>query len=81
MLEVAFLASHLLWMMTTQDLETLYEMITINPTKMLHVKDYGLTVVDTPTNEFVGFSSHSRRFMAHTRLEFWGLSIDPLSHG
>jgi len=81
MLEVAFLASHLLWMMTPKDRETLYEMITINPAKMLHVKDYGLTVVDTPTNEFVGFSSHSRLFMAHTRLEFWGLPIGPLSHG
>ena len=44
MLEVAFLASHLLWMMTPQDRETLYDMITINPAKMLHVKDYGLTV-------------------------------------
>ncbi len=44
MLEVAFLASHLLWMMTTQDRETLYDMITFNPAKMLHVKDHGLTV-------------------------------------
>ena len=44
MLEVAFLASHLLWMMTPKDRETLYEMITINPAKMLHVKDYDLTV-------------------------------------
>ena len=44
MLEVAFLASHLLWMMTAQDRETLYDMITINPAKMLHVKDYGMIV-------------------------------------
>jgi len=44
MLEVAFVASHLLWMMTPQDRETLYDMTTINPAKMLHVKDYGLAV-------------------------------------
>jgi len=44
MLEVAFVASHLLWMMTPQDRETLYDMTTTNPAKMLHVKDYGLAV-------------------------------------
>ena len=31
MLEVAFLASHLLWMMTRQDVATLYDMITLEP--------------------------------------------------
>ena len=30
MLEVAFLASHLLWMMTRQDVEKLYDMITVD---------------------------------------------------
>ena len=44
MLEVAFVASHLLWMMTPQDRETIYDMITANPARMLHVKNYGLTV-------------------------------------
>lgn len=44
MLEVAFLASHLLWMMTARDRETIYDMITINPAKMIHVKDYGIAV-------------------------------------
>ena len=44
MLEVAFLASHLLWMMTPKDRETIYDMITVNPAKMLHVKNYGLAV-------------------------------------
>jgi len=44
MLEVAFLASHLLWMMTHRDRETIYDMITVNPAKMLHLKDYGLAV-------------------------------------
>jgi len=44
MLEVAFLASHLLWMMTPQDRELLYDMITVNPAKIMRIKDYGLTV-------------------------------------
>lgn len=44
MLEVAFLASHLLWMMTPHDRELLYDMITVNPAKMLRIEGYGLTV-------------------------------------
>lgn len=44
MLEVAFLASHLLWMQTRQGRETIYDMITLNPARMLHLKDYGLAV-------------------------------------
>lgn len=31
-------------MMTPQDRETIYNMITVNPARMLHVKDYGLAV-------------------------------------
>ncbi|MEM2192561.1 MAG: amidohydrolase family protein [Candidatus Hadarchaeales archaeon] len=42
MLEVAFLASHLLWMTTFSDMETLYNMITRNPAKILRVDGYGL---------------------------------------
>ena len=38
----------------------------------------GLTL---PRLKFVGFSSLSRLFMAHTRLEFWAVSIQPLLHG
>lgn len=44
MLEVAFLGSHLLWMMTPQDRELLYDMITVNPAKIMRIQDYGLTV-------------------------------------
>lgn len=44
MLEVAFLASHLLWMMTNRDRETIYDMITVNPAKMLGVDNYGLEI-------------------------------------
>jgi cytosine deaminase len=44
MLEVAFLGSHLLWMMTPQDRELLYDMITVNPAKIMRIHGYGLQV-------------------------------------
>jgi cytosine deaminase len=44
MLEVAFLASHLLWMMTPPDRDLLYDMITLNPAKIMRLGDYGLSV-------------------------------------
>jgi cytosine deaminase len=44
MLEVAFLASHLLWMMSKQDRETLYDMITVNAAKAMRISDYGLAL-------------------------------------
>lgn len=47
MLEVAFLNSHLLWFMTREDMETLYDMITINAARCINVKDYGLNVGTT----------------------------------
>jgi cytosine deaminase len=43
MLEVAFLASHLLWMMTPHDRELLYDMITVNPANVMKIKGYGLS--------------------------------------
>ena len=42
MLEVAFLASHLLWMMMPQDQELLYDMITVNPARIMRIHEYGL---------------------------------------
>jgi len=44
MLEVAFLASHLLWFTTSADTEILYDMITTNAARCINVKDYGLKV-------------------------------------
>jgi cytosine deaminase len=44
MLEVAFLASHLLWMMSRADMETLYDMITIAPAKAMNVHGHELAV-------------------------------------
>jgi len=43
-LEVAFLASHLLWMMSQRDREILYAMITENAARILRIDGYGLRV-------------------------------------
>ncbi len=44
MLEVAFLASHLLWMTTASDMETLYDMITRSAAQAMGLKDFGLNI-------------------------------------
>jgi cytosine/creatinine deaminase len=44
MLEVAFLAAHLLWMTTSREMETLYDMITVNAAKAMNVMDHELKV-------------------------------------
>jgi cytosine deaminase len=42
MLEVAFLASHLLWMMSRRDMETLYDMITVAAAKAMNIENFGI---------------------------------------
>jgi cytosine deaminase len=44
LLEVAFIASHLLWMMSQNDREILYDMITGNAARILRIEGYGLRV-------------------------------------
>jgi cytosine deaminase len=44
MLEVAFLAAHLLWMTTNRELETLYDMITVSPARAMNIRDHMLKV-------------------------------------
>ena len=44
LLEVAFLASHLLWMTTRPEIERLYDMITVDAAKAMNVGDFGLAV-------------------------------------
>jgi len=44
MLEVAFLASHLLWMMSAQDREILYDMITSNAAKVLGIQNHSIAI-------------------------------------
>ncbi len=47
MLEVAFLAAHLTWMTTFQDLEMFYDMITTNAARALGIADFGLAEGNT----------------------------------
>ena len=42
MLEVGFLNVHLLWMTTFPEMEQIYDMITVNPARAIHLKNYGL---------------------------------------
>jgi cytosine/creatinine deaminase len=42
MLEVAFLAAHLLWMTTHRELETLYNMVTINAARAMNLNNHSL---------------------------------------
>ena len=44
MLEVAFLASHLLWMTTASEMEILYDMITVKAAQSLGLRDFELKV-------------------------------------
>ncbi len=44
MLEVAFLAAHLLWMTTNREIETLYDMVTVNAARAMNVNDHSLKV-------------------------------------
>jgi cytosine deaminase len=44
MLEVAFLASHLLWMTTTSEMETLYNMITTQAARAMGIPGFGLRI-------------------------------------
>ena len=44
MLEVAFLASHLLWMMTRHEVAKLYDMITVDAARAINLDGFGLKV-------------------------------------
>jgi len=66
MLEVAFLASHLLWMMSAQDREIIYDMITFNAARVLGIQNQGIAVGETAnllvlqaTNLREAFAYHS----------------------
>jgi len=44
MLEVAFLAAHLLWMTTNRELETLYDMITVSAARAMNISNHRLKI-------------------------------------
>ncbi|MFQ5921482.1 MAG: amidohydrolase family protein [Anaerolineales bacterium] len=49
MLEVAFLASHLLWMTTREDMEVLYDMVTVDAAAAMGIEGHALEV-GSPAN-------------------------------
>ncbi len=77
MLEVAFLASHLLWMTTRAKIETLCDMVTSLPAGALNLKDYGIAI-GHPANlvvlgqpdvvEALRFHAAPRAVISHGRL-------------
>jgi cytosine deaminase len=44
MLEVAFLAAHLLWMTTRTAMERLYDMVTVDAARAINLREFGLAV-------------------------------------
>jgi cytosine deaminase len=77
MLEVAFLASHLLWMTKAQEIETLYEMITARAATAMNLAGYGLeagcaanlVVLDQPDiTEALRFHTPPAAVISHGRL-------------
>jgi len=44
MLEVAFLAAHLLWMTARAEIEMLYDMVTVAPARAMNIAGFGLEV-------------------------------------
>ena len=77
MLEAAFLAAHLLWMMSRKDMETLYGMVTARPAAALRLPGYGiaagapanLVVLDQPDiGEALRFHGRPRAVISHGRL-------------
>jgi cytosine deaminase len=76
MLEVAFLASHLLWMMSRNEMETLYDMITVHPARAMHIPDFEiamgmpahLVVLDRPdVGEALRFHRQPSAVISHGR--------------
>ena len=77
MLEVAFLASHLLWMTTRAEIDRLYDLVTVDAARCINVPDFGLApgaaahfvVLDQPDElEALRFHAAPVRVVSHGRL-------------
>jgi cytosine deaminase len=77
MLEVGFLAAHTLWMSTREELETLYDMITVLPAQGIGLKNHALkvgapanfVVLDQPNvNEALRFHDAPAYTISHGKL-------------
>lgn len=70
MLEIAFLNSHLLWMTTTADMETLYDMISIDAARSMGVEDFGLEVGKTANLVVLQDDSVLEAFRNHREVKY-----------
>lgn len=77
MLEVAFLASHLLWMTARPEMEALYDMVTVEAARAMGVRDHqlqvggaaNLVVLDQPdVAEALRFHAAPRAVISHGQL-------------
>ncbi|GJL80903.1 MAG: cytosine deaminase [marine bacterium B5-7] len=77
MLEVAFLASHLLWMTTRSEINRLYDLVTIDAARSINVANYGLevgaianlVVLDQPNElEAMRFHAAPRHVISHGKM-------------
>lgn len=77
MLEVAFLASHLLWMTTRAQIDRLYDMVTVDAARSINVADHriavgnaaNLVVLDQPNElEALRFHAPPRYVISHGRV-------------
>ena len=65
MLEVAFLAAHLMWMTTFDEIDILYDLITTNAAKVLGVKNFELAVGNPANIVVLGVASTVKALWSH----------------
>jgi len=66
MLEIGFLASHLLWMMSRKDRELIYDMITFNAAKIMRLPNYGVGVGNPANLVVLDASDLQKAFSYHS---------------
>ncbi len=76
MLEVAFLAAHLLGMTARAEIESLYDMVTTAPARAINIGDFGLAVgapahlvvrAETDVVDALRFHDRPRHVISHGR--------------
>ena len=65
MLEVAFLAAHLMWMTTFEEIDILYDLITTNAAKALVIKNFELAVGNEANIVVLGVESTVKALWSH----------------
>ena len=65
MLEVAFLAAHLMWMTTFEEIDILYDLITTNAAKALGIKHFELAVGNPANIVVLGVASTVKALWSH----------------